>query len=173
MSLGGPRVFRSSRRPFFTSPLQPPGVARQPLAVGAASPSFLVTVDDGQKRHARTVPQLPSVCCPKPTNRFAHRIAAGHHAVAVRKFNQATIHVSSRENAAQLALAGLVGPIGRCTGSPASTSRPPSSRVADYLDRMMGDFPSARPIESPLTRLGATPAGSSGSITEAKFRDVI
>jgi hypothetical protein len=47
-------------------PPQPPGVARQPLAVGAASPSFLVTVDDGQKRHARTVPQLPSVCCPKP-----------------------------------------------------------------------------------------------------------
>ena len=152
------------------SPPQPSGVARRPLAV---VPRLHLPRHCRRwaKRHARAVPQLPSVCCPKPTNRFAHRIAAGHHAVAVRKFNQATIHVSSRENAAQLGPCGLVGPIGRCTGSPASTSRPPSSRVADYLDRMMGDFPSARPIESPPTRLGATPAGWSGSITEAKFRD--
>ena len=73
-------------------------------------------VADGQS----VISAGPSAVLPetKPTG-FAHRIAASHHAVAVRKFNQATIHVSSRENAAQLALAGLVGPIGRCTGSPA------------------------------------------------------
>jgi hypothetical protein len=52
-------------------------------------------------------PPGPQRVARNKVNCFAYCFAASHHAVAVRKFNEATVHLSSRENAARLALAVL------------------------------------------------------------------
>jgi hypothetical protein len=79
-----------------------------PIALGGAGFG-----PEGSNWHARRPLSFPQ----RAARNQAYRKAASHHAVAVRKFNEATVHLSSRENPA--CPSGLVGPIGRCTGSPA------------------------------------------------------
>ena len=61
---------------------------------------------EGSNWHARPPLSFPQ----RAARNQAYRKAASHHAVAVRKFNEATVHLSWRENPAQLAVPVLSVP---------------------------------------------------------------
>ena len=61
---------------------------------------------EGSDWHARR----PLSLSQRAARNHAYRKAASHHAVAVRKFNEATVHLPSRENTARLAFAILSVP---------------------------------------------------------------
>src|SRR5215471_6218577 len=66
--------------------------------------------DDSSNQSASRSLSFPQRAARSKINRLADCIATSHHAVAVRKFNEATVHLSSRENAARLALTVLSVP---------------------------------------------------------------
>ena len=78
------------------------------VAAGLLAPAANVLYGGNANHHSGWVPFMAMPEAKSAALPIA--LATSHHAVAVRKFNEATVHLSSRENAAQLALTVLSVP---------------------------------------------------------------